>query len=87
SVLEPEAAAEVLWRDATRGRDAAEMLKLTAPDLLSLSLADALVNAPLDSNSLRSAVTFYLDRLRDDAPSAEERMRRRRERWRRPHAT
>jgi acetyl-CoA carboxylase alpha subunit/acetyl-CoA carboxylase beta subunit len=87
SVLEPEAAAEVLWRDATRGRDAAGMLKLTAPDLLSLGIADGLVNAPLDAGSLRSTVTFYLDKLRDDAPSAEERMRRRRDRWRRPYAT
>jgi acetyl-CoA carboxylase alpha subunit/acetyl-CoA carboxylase beta subunit len=87
SVLEPEAAAEVLWRDATRGPDAATMLKLTAPDLLSLGLADALVDAPLNAESLRSTVTFYLDMFRDDAPSAEERTRRRRDRWRRPYAT
>jgi acetyl-CoA carboxylase alpha subunit/acetyl-CoA carboxylase beta subunit len=87
SVLEPEAAAEVLWRDATRGRDAAQMLKLTAPDLLSLGIADALVDAPLNADSLRSTVTFYLDASQEGASSAEERTRRRRERWRRRYAT
>jgi acyl-CoA carboxylase subunit beta len=87
SVLEPEAAAEILWRDATRGADAATLLKLTARDLLSLGLADALIDVPLDAASLRATVRFHLERLRDADESPEERRKNRLDRWRRHRAT
>ena len=43
SVIPPEGCAAILWRDANRKIEAAEALKITAPDLLALGLIDAIV--------------------------------------------
>ena len=47
SVIPPEGCAAILWRDAARKIEAAEALKLTAPDLLSLQLIDEIVKEPV----------------------------------------
>jgi acetyl-CoA carboxylase carboxyl transferase subunit alpha len=47
SVIPPEGCAAILWRDAGRKVDAAEALKLTAPDLLQLELIDEIVKEPI----------------------------------------
>jgi len=47
SVIPPEGCAAILWRDAGRKVEAAEALKLTAPDLLALELVDEIVKEPL----------------------------------------
>jgi acetyl-CoA carboxylase carboxyl transferase subunit alpha len=46
SVIPPEGCAAILWRDANRKVEAAEALKLTAPDLLQLGLVDHIVPEP-----------------------------------------
>ncbi len=46
SVISPEGCASILWRDASRAPEAAEALKLTAPDLLRLGVLDALIPEP-----------------------------------------
>ena len=46
SVIPPEGCAAILWRDAGRKVEAAEALKLTAPDLLRLGLVDEIVPEP-----------------------------------------
>jgi acetyl-CoA carboxylase carboxyl transferase subunit alpha len=46
SVIPPEGCAAILWRDANRKVEAAEALKITAGDLLSLGLIDAIVPEP-----------------------------------------
>jgi acetyl-CoA carboxylase carboxyl transferase subunit alpha len=43
SVISPEGCAAILWRDGTRSRDAAAAMKMTAPDLLALDVADEIV--------------------------------------------
>jgi acetyl-CoA carboxylase alpha subunit/acetyl-CoA carboxylase beta subunit len=43
SVIGPEGAATILWRDATRAPEAAEHLALTAPRLLELGVIDQVV--------------------------------------------
>ena len=43
SVISPEGCAAILWRDGSRSRDAARAMKLTAPDLLALDVADEIV--------------------------------------------
>ena len=43
SVIPPEGCAAILWRDANRKIEAAEALKITAPDLLALRLVDEIV--------------------------------------------
>jgi acetyl-CoA carboxylase carboxyl transferase subunit alpha len=46
SVIPPEGCAAILWRDANKKVDAAEALKITAPDLLAFGLIDAIVPEP-----------------------------------------
>jgi acetyl-CoA carboxylase carboxyl transferase subunit alpha len=46
SVISPEGCASILWKDAARAEEAATRLKLTAPDLLSLGVVDAIVAEP-----------------------------------------
>jgi acetyl-CoA carboxylase carboxyl transferase subunit alpha len=47
SVISPEGAASILWRDTTRSRDAATNMKITAQDLLALKVIDAIIPEPL----------------------------------------
>src|SRR6516165_11772232 len=46
SVIPPEGCAAILWRDAARKVEAAEALKITAPDLIALGLVDETVKEP-----------------------------------------
>jgi acetyl-CoA carboxylase carboxyl transferase subunit alpha len=46
SVISPEGAASILWRDAARAQDAATAMKITAQDLLRLGVIDAIVPEP-----------------------------------------
>ena len=47
SVIPPEGCAAILWRDANRKVEAAEALKITAPDLLRLGLVDQIIPEPV----------------------------------------
>jgi len=46
SVISPEGCAAILWEDAKRARDAAEVLRVTAPDLLKLGVIDGVIPEP-----------------------------------------
>ncbi|MBN9071058.1 MAG: acetyl-CoA carboxylase carboxyltransferase subunit alpha [Rhizobiales bacterium] len=47
SVISPEGAASILWRDSTRAKDAATSMKITAQDLLELKIIDGIIPEPL----------------------------------------
>ena len=47
SVISPEGCAAILWKSSVRAPDAAEALKLTAPDLLKLGIIDEMIPEPL----------------------------------------
>lgn len=47
TVASPEAAASILWRDATRAIDAATNMKVTAQDLKKLGIIDRIVAEPV----------------------------------------
>ncbi len=47
SVIPPEGCAAILWRDSGRKVEAAEALKLTAPDLLKAGIIDEIVPEPV----------------------------------------
>lgn len=47
SVIPPEGCAAILWRDAARKVEAAEALKITAPDLIALGIVDEVVPEPV----------------------------------------
>ncbi len=46
SVISPEGAASILWRDASRAQDAATGMKITAQDLLRFGVIDRIVSEP-----------------------------------------
>jgi acetyl-CoA carboxylase carboxyl transferase subunit alpha len=56
SVISPEGAASILWRDSTRAKDAATAMKITAQDLKKLQIIDAIVEEPV-GGAHRSAET------------------------------
>jgi acetyl-CoA carboxylase carboxyl transferase subunit alpha len=47
SVISPEGAASILWRDTARAQDAAAAMKITAQDLLRLGVIDTIVPEPV----------------------------------------
>lgn len=69
TVASPEAAASIMWRDSAFASNAAEAMKITAPDLLRLGLIEAIIPEPLggahhDSAAAALAVkTAILDNL------------------------
>ncbi len=72
SVASPEAAASIVWKDSKHAPQAADALKLTAPDLLRLKLIDRIVPEPVGGahgdpsgmiTNLRTALSDELDQL------------------------
>jgi len=47
SVISPEGCAAILWKDQEKKADAAEAMKLTAPDLAELGVVDRVIPEPL----------------------------------------
>jgi acetyl-CoA carboxylase carboxyl transferase subunit alpha len=47
SVISPEGAASILWRDSTRAKEAAQNMKITAEDLKQFGIIDAIIPEPL----------------------------------------
>jgi acetyl-CoA carboxylase carboxyl transferase subunit alpha len=47
SVISPEGAASILWRDTARAQDAAAAMKITAQDLVRLGVIDTIVPEPV----------------------------------------
>ena len=46
SILSPEGFASILWKDAGRSGEAAELMRMTAADLLELGVADEVIPEP-----------------------------------------
>ncbi|KPL04076.1 MAG: hypothetical protein AMJ90_02155 [candidate division Zixibacteria bacterium SM23_73_2] len=74
SVISPEGCAAILWRDASKAPQAAEALKLTAPDLLELGVIDKIVPEPLggahrdylkQANLLKEEILYAFEELRE----------------------
>jgi acetyl-CoA carboxylase carboxyl transferase subunit alpha len=67
SVIPPEGCAAILWRDSNRKVEAAEALKITAPDLLALGLIDVIIPEPVGGahNDL-DAATALVDQAIDE---------------------
>jgi acetyl-CoA carboxylase carboxyl transferase subunit alpha len=85
SVISPEGCASILWRTADKAADAAEAMRITAADLLSLKVIDRIVPEPLggahrDSaaaiDALRTAILEELDGLGGKSPDALRKARR-----------
>jgi acetyl-CoA carboxylase carboxyl transferase subunit alpha len=46
SVISPEGAASILWRDSTKAQDAATNMKITAQDMARFGVIDTIINEP-----------------------------------------
>jgi acetyl-CoA carboxylase carboxyl transferase subunit alpha len=58
SVISPEGAASILFRDGARAREAAAAMKITAEDLLALKIVDRIVPEPLGGAHTDPAATI-----------------------------
>jgi acetyl-CoA carboxylase carboxyl transferase subunit alpha len=47
SVISPEAASSILWRDGTKAQEAANSMKITAQDMLRFGVIDAILDEPV----------------------------------------
>ncbi|MBV9260613.1 MAG: acetyl-CoA carboxylase carboxyltransferase subunit alpha [Pseudolabrys sp.] len=47
SVISPEGAASILWRDTTKAQDAATNMKITAQDMMKFGVIDTVINEPV----------------------------------------
>lgn len=71
SVASPEASATILWHDATKAPEAAEKMKITAPDLLGFCIVDRIVAEPPDGahadaeTAIRSVGTCIREALQE----------------------
>jgi acetyl-CoA carboxylase carboxyl transferase subunit alpha len=72
TVASPEAAASILWKDGARAAEAAEAMKITAPDLLRFGIVDRVVPEPeggahtdyqAAADAIRCALSEALDEL------------------------
>lgn len=72
SVISPEGCAAILWKHRKHAPEAAEAMKLAAPDLLQLGLIDGVIPEPLGgahhdhlaaAQALRDVVVSHLDEL------------------------
>ncbi len=78
SVIAPEGCASILWRDPSRGPDAAKAMRITAKDAKRLGLADEIVTEPLGgahhdpegtAAAIREALQRHLNELSALSPS------------------
>jgi len=72
TVISPEGCASILWRDASKASEAAEALKITAPDLMKFDIIDGAIKEPLGgahhdyqaiADELKSTILSTLDEL------------------------
>ena len=80
SVIPPEGCAAILWRSAERKMEAAEALRITAPDLLRLGIIDEIVPEPVggahtDIGAAAALLDVALERVFRDVSSADPRTR------------
>jgi acetyl-CoA carboxylase carboxyl transferase subunit alpha len=85
SVISPEGCASILWRTADKAAEAAEAMRITAADLLSLKVIDRIVPEPLGGAhrdpsetiaNLKQAIMEELDHLAGSSPDQLRKARR-----------
>lgn len=74
SILSPEGFATILWRDSSKTKEAAEVMKITALDLLNLGIIDDIIDEPTEgahinpslvSNNIKEIIKSDLNNLID----------------------
>lgn len=77
SILSPEGYASILWKDASRTKEAAEKMKLTAKDLYNLKVIDKIIKEPKEqtvegfekiSKDLRKEIITAIKEMMEKSP-------------------
>lgn len=77
SILSPEGYASILWKDASRTKEAAEKMKLTAKDLYELKVIDKIIKEPKGdeeesfkkvAKNLRNEIENAIEEMKDISP-------------------
>ena len=85
SVISPEGCASILWKDASKMREAAEALRLTAQNLTDLGVADVVIPEPIGGaqrhkndtiKNVKSALVTMLAELEKKKPESLRKARR-----------
>jgi acetyl-CoA carboxylase carboxyl transferase subunit alpha len=72
SVISPEGCAAILWNDSAKAKEAADAMKITAPDLLRLGVIDEVISEPLGGahrdapkmiDAVKRAILHQLEKL------------------------
>ena len=61
SILSPEGYASILWKDSSRAKEAAEVMKMTAADLYEMKVIDGIIEEPEDFTEKN--IDIVLDQL------------------------
>ena len=67
SILSPEGFASILWKDSTRAKEAAEVMKLTAVDLKDLGIIEQVIpeNQPLTRENMADTMEELKNRIEE----------------------
>lgn len=74
SILSPEGFASILWKDGSRAKEAAEVMKLTAHDLMDKGILDAVIEEPL--GGAQNDIEAVCERLRAYIHASLEELRK-----------
>ncbi len=89
SILSPEGFASILWKDSTRAKEAAEVMKITSTDLQQLQIVDGVIREPENYNkdamesvveALENLIGAFIEKMQKQ--SIEEMLEKRYERFR-----
>jgi acetyl-CoA carboxylase carboxyl transferase subunit alpha len=84
SVISPEGCAAILWNNGSKANEAADLLKITAPDLFQMKVIDEVVEEPIGgahrdprraAELLKEAVTRNLSEIKNLSPAELVRLR------------
>ena len=71
SILSPEGFATIMWKDAKRAQEAAEIMKLTAQELKKMGLIDQIIpEGKRCMHEIRKQLSIELKRLTQEKPAA-----------------
>ena len=72
SILSPEGFASILWKDATRAKEASEVMKITAKDLKGFNIIDSIIEEPV--GGAHEDPKFMCDKIKENILSDLEKL-------------
>ena len=72
SILSPEGFASILWKDATRAKEASEVMKITAKDLKCFNIIDSIIEEPV--GGAHEDPKFMCDKIKENILNVLEKL-------------